>query len=210
VLRSSYLLPIALLLVMLNWVNTTGEYILARTVRSAADAAVASGAAETIEGFIGAYAAAYQTGFNLLSLLLQLFVVSRVLKFFGVRVALLVLPVIALAGYALLAFVPVLSAIRWAKTAENATDYSLQNTTRNVLFLPTTREEKYSAKQAIDGFFVRFGDMLSAGLVFAGTNWLAMQTRHFAMVNLALVAVWLVLAVVIGRRYDRLAAATAA
>ena len=210
VLRSPYLLSIALLLVVLNWVNTTGEYILTRTVRAAADAAVVAGTATSTGDFIGAYFSGYQTGFNLLSLLLQLFVVSRVLKYFGVRVALFVLPVIAFAGYTLLAFAPVLALVRWAKTAENATDYSIQNTTRNVLFLPTTREEKYSAKQAIDGFFVRGGDMLSAGLVYAGSHWLAMQTRHYAMVNLALVVVWLMIAVFIGRRYERLAAATTA
>ncbi len=87
---------------------------------------------------------------------------SRLLKWFGVRVAIMVLPLIALTGYAFLAFFPILSVVRWVKTGENATDYSLQNTLRNVLFLPTTRQQKYKAKQAIDGFFVRSGDVLSA------------------------------------------------
>ncbi|MBI1722861.1 MAG: hypothetical protein HYR48_03005, partial [Gemmatimonadetes bacterium] len=211
VLQSPYLLPIALLIVLLNWVNTAGGYILDKTVSLAAADAMARGAAGGLtEGqVIGEFFSTFQTATNLLSLALQLFVVSRLLKLFGVRVALLVLPVIALAGYTVLAFVPVLALMRWTKTAENATDYSLQNTLRAVLFLPTTREEKYSAKQAIDGFFVRTGDMLHAGLVFVGTTWLAMQPRHFAMVNLVLVAAWLGLAVLIGRRYDRLATATA-
>ena len=44
-----------------------------------------------------------------------------------------------------------LAVLRLAKTAENATDYSLQNTIRQALFLPTTREEKYNAKQAVQG-----------------------------------------------------------
>ena len=90
---------------------------------------------------------------NIAGLLLQLFVVSRVLKYLGVRVAILVLPLIALGGYLVAAFYPVLAIVRWVKTAENATDYSLQNTVRQVLFLPTTREQKYKAKQAIDTFF---------------------------------------------------------
>jgi AAA family ATP:ADP antiporter len=91
-----------------------------------------------------------------------------------------------------------------AKTAENATDYSLQNTVRNILFLPTTREQKYKAKQAIDTFFVRLGDLLSAGVVFVGTTVLAMTTAHFALVNVALVFVWLVIAVRIGLEYKTL------
>jgi AAA family ATP:ADP antiporter len=211
VLRNRYLLLIALLMLFLNWVNTTGEYILGRTVAHAAAEAVATGRAGGLDekAIIGKFYSDFFSVVNVAGLLLQLFVVSRVLKFAGVRVAILVLPVIALVGYGILAFVPILAAVRWAKTAENATDYSLQNTVRNVLFLPTTREEKYKAKQAIDSFFVRAGDVLSAGLVFAGTSLLHLRTQEFAMVNLALVVVWIVLAAMIGRQYGRLAAATA-
>jgi AAA family ATP:ADP antiporter len=209
VLRNRYLLLIGLLILVLNWVNTTGEYILSRTVKQAAGALVASGAAGGLsEGqFIGKFYSDFFLVVNLVGLGIQLFVVSRVLKYLGVRVALLVMPVIALGGYGLLAFYPVLSAVRWAKTAENATDYSLQNTVRNVLFLPTTREQKYKAKQAIDTLFVRLGDVLSAALVYVGTAVLALRTEQFAMFNLALVAVWLVLAVAIGRENRRLTAA---
>ena len=143
---------------------------------------------------------------NLLTLGVQLFLVSRVLKYLGVRIALLALPVIALGGYALLIFYPMLIAVRWIKTAENSTDYSLQNTVRQVLFLPTTREEKYKAKQATDTFFVRAGDVLSAVLVYVGVNLLAFKTKHFALANLILVLVWIILAILIGRENRRLTA----
>jgi ATP:ADP antiporter, AAA family len=56
--------------------------------------------------------------------------------------------------------------VRWIKTAENATDYSIMNTARQLLWLPTSTDEKYKAKQAIDGFFVRSGDVLSAAIVW--------------------------------------------
>ncbi|HEU4724792.1 MAG TPA: translocase [Candidatus Eisenbacteria bacterium] len=212
VLGNRYLLLIALLMLFLNWVNTTGEYILGRTVAKAAADAVAAGTAGGLDekAFIGKFYSDFFSVVNLAGLLLQLFAVSRILKFAGVRVAILVLPAIALVGYGILAFVPILAAVRWAKTAENATDYSLQNTVRNVLFLPTTREEKYKAKQAIDSFFVRAGDVLSAGLVFVGTSLLPLQTQQFAVVNLALVVVWLALAVMIGREYKRVSAEAAA
>jgi AAA family ATP:ADP antiporter len=211
VFRSRYLLLIACLMMLLNWVNSTGEFILGRTVEQAAAAAVADGTAGglTEQDFVRNFYGAFFSVVNLAALLGQLFLVSRIIKHFGMRVALLILPVIALVGYTILAFFPILVAVRWAKTAENATDYSLQNTVRNVLFLPTTREEKYKAKQAIDSFFWRAGDLLSAVLVLVGVNILMFQTQHFAMFNLVLVAIWLVLAVFIGRRYVRLAAATA-
>jgi ATP:ADP antiporter, AAA family len=201
---SRYLLAIGAMVLLLNWVNTTGEYLLGRTVSAAAADAVAHGASTSEEAFIGAFYARYFAGVNLLGLALQLFVVSRVLRGFGVRMSLLVLPTIALAGYAFMAFLPLLAAVRWAKTAENATDYSLQNTVRNVLFLPTTRQEKYAGKQVIDSFFVRFGDVLQAALVYVGTTLLAFGTRQFALVCLALVVVWMALAAVVGRRYERL------
>jgi AAA family ATP:ADP antiporter len=143
---------------------------------------------------------------NVAGLLLQLFVVSRVLKYFGVGVAILILPLVALGGYLIAAFYPVLTMVRWAKTAENAADYSVQNTVRQVLFLPTTREQKYKAKQAIDTFFVRAGDVLSAAVVFVGTTWLALSTQGFALFNVALVIVWLTVAFAIGRRYRQMTA----
>jgi AAA family ATP:ADP antiporter len=88
--------------------------------------------------------------------------------------------------------------------AENSLDYSLQNTTRNALYLPTSREAKYKAKQANDTFFVRFGDVVSAGIVFAGTAWLGFAPKQFAIVNVALIVIWLLLALFIGRRFKAL------
>jgi AAA family ATP:ADP antiporter len=131
-----------------------------------------------------------------------------VIKWFGVHTALMVLPFVALVGYASMAFVPVLAFIRTAKIAENSLDYSLQNTTRNALYLPTSREAKYKAKQANDTFFVRLGDVLSAGLVLAGTTWLAFGPRQFALVSLALILVWIVVAFTLGKKFRDLAKST--
>ncbi len=236
VFRTKYLLFLALLIMFLNWVNTTGEYILGRTVKQTAEELVSaeevrnladqyvsehsdSGKnAETLraeyfleytEKYIGNFYAKFYTVVNITGLLLQMFIVSRILKYFGVRIALCILPFIALGGYFIMAFFPVLSIIRWAKTAENSTDYSLQNTVRQVLFLPTTREQKYKAKQAIDTFFVRMGDVLSAVLVYAGTTWLAFGTKQFALTCFGLVMVWLVFALLIGIEYRRRTARSA-
>ncbi len=204
--KNKYLLLIAVLLLLLNWVNSTGEFILGSVVESAYDLAIAEGTTDLgKKEYIGAFYSDFFSIVNLVGLLVQLFLVSRILDFFGVRVAILILPVIALGAYALLAFYPILAAVRWAKTAENATDYSLNNTVRGVLFLPTTREEKYKAKQAIDTVFVRAGDVLSALVVFFGTK-LAFETGDFALFNLALVVVWIGVAIAIGRRHAVLVA----
>jgi AAA family ATP:ADP antiporter len=206
VLQHRYLLLIALLVLFTNWVNTTGEYILGRTVSEAAAEAIRSGQAGGLKEnqFIAMFYADFYTVVNLAGLLVQLFIVSRILKYLGIRIAILVLPFIALGGYCIIAFFPVLSIVRFAKTAENATDYSLQNTVRHALFLPTTREQKYKAKQAIDTFFWRAGDVLSALLVAVGVNWLTFQTKHFALFNMVLVLIWIGLGIVVGRENKKL------
>jgi ATP:ADP antiporter, AAA family len=209
VFSQRYLLLIAFLILLVNFVNTTGEYILGETLEGTAKSLAASGqtaglAPEEFEKqFIGNYYAGFFKWVNWVTALIQLFVVSRFFKWFGVRAALFVMPLIALGGYAMLAIAPVLSVIRAVKIAENSTDYSLQNTTRQALFLPTSREAKYKAKQAIDTFFWRAGDVLSAGLVFLGTQ-IAMSPRNFAMVNIGLVVVWLLIAFGIAREHRKI------
>ncbi|MGZ8398335.1 MAG: NTP/NDP exchange transporter [Gemmatimonadales bacterium] len=205
VFASRYLLLIALLMLIVNWVNTTGEYILGRTVAEAAGAAVSSGTADglAVPEYIARFYSEFFLIVNVIGLLVQLFVVSRILKYFGVKAAILVLPLIALTGYTVLAFAPILALVRAVKIAENATDYSVQNTVRNVLFLPTSRDEKYKAKQVIDSFFWRAGDVMSAALVFVGVTMLGLGTSGFARVNLVLAGIWLLLAVAVGREYTR-------
>ena len=189
-------------------VNTTGEYILGSIVKDTAVNLVAQGQSGGLtEGqLIGDFYSKYFTLVNVLGLVLQLFVVSRVVKYLGMSWAVMILPIISLGTYNILVFVPTLWAVLAGKVAENSTDYSLNNTVRNMLFLPCTYEQKFSAKQAIDSFFVRMGDVLSALLVFAGTSVWVLQPRGFAAINALLVVIWLGLAWRVGRYYKQLAA----
>ena len=139
---------------------------------------------------------------NLLGLILQLFVTSRVIRAIGVRGALFILPVLALINYSVIAVAPLLVVVRVTKTLENSTDYSIQNTVRQALFLPTTREAKYKAKAAIDTFCMRLGDMAQAGIVAVGTS-LNVGTSGFAWLNVALTAGWLWIAGQIAREHRK-------
>ncbi len=201
---SRYLLGIAALMMVVNFVNTNGEYLLGRTVAGEALRRFpgAVGDASRVQ-FIGEFYADFFLWVNVCTALLQAFVVSRVLQWFGVRAALFVMPVLAFGGYSLLAAAPLLALVRGAKILENSTDYSLQNTTRQALFLPTSPEAKYKAKQVIDTLFVRGGDLLSTGLVLLGAR-LAFEVRHFAIVNLVLVGAWLAVAAVVAIEHRKL------
>jgi AAA family ATP:ADP antiporter len=197
VASNRYLRLIALLVLVFSLVNTLGGFILNSMITAEAGGDRA---------LIGSMAGRIQTWVNLVSFLMQAFVVSRIFKYAGVRVALFILPAIALGGYTMIALIPLFAVVQWVKILENSTDYSIQNTTRHALFLPTSREAKYKAKQAIDSFFVRAGDMLQAAVVFIGTM-LAFSIRGYALVNVALVLVWIGLAVAIVREHRVLAPA---
>ncbi len=225
VLREKYLLLIAILLLLSNLVNTTGEFILSNAAkthaaevvpglspqlaqlppdnaeRAAAEAEIKDKRKAEVSGFYGSF---YGT-VNLVTFLIQAFLVSRIFKYLGLRVALFFLPIIALGAYSLIGLIGGITLLRIAKTAENSTDYSLQNTVRQALFLPTSREAKYKAKAAIDTFFVRIGDALAAGMVFVGLHYLAFEARTFAFTNVAIIVAWLAVCWGIARQHKRIA-----
>jgi AAA family ATP:ADP antiporter len=219
VLGKRYLLLIAALMMLSNVVNTTGEFIMGKTVTqeaqriadSAPTAETASLSAQEQNGkkvrdYIGRFYGDFLFTVGWISAAAQLFLVSRLMNFCGVPGSLYFLPMIALFGYSTISFMPVLAIIRLAKICENSTDYSLQNTARQALFLPTSREEKYKAKAAIDTFFIRIGDLLSTALVYLSVQ-LGMSVQSLTLINVSLIALWLLLVFGIGRSYLALTAA---
>jgi AAA family ATP:ADP antiporter len=205
VLRDKYLLAIAAMVLVANLVNTIGEFLLASSVadHAAQVATTTAGRREVITAFYGEFFA----WVNLASFVLQTVFVSRAIKKFGVRANLFILPVIALGTYGAIAAIGGFALIRSMKIAENSADYSIQNTVRQTLFLPTSRAVKYKAKAAIDTFFMRFGDTLSAIVVLVGVHQLHLAPAQLAVVNVVLVVVWLALALAIARRHRALEAA---
>jgi AAA family ATP:ADP antiporter len=205
VFSQRYLLLIALMVLAINVVNTVGEFVLGKLVTADAAAMVASGAAGGRDqaALIGEFYGGFFAWVNLLGFALQLFVVSRLFKYIGIRGTLFILPVVAAFTYGMAAIVPVLAMVKLVKILENSTDYSINNTAKHALFLPTSREAKYKAKQAIDSFFWRAGDLVQAGVVFIGVK-MALDIKGFAAINLAFIAVWIAICVGIAREHRKL------
>lgn len=203
VVKTRYLLFIALAIMIYNFINTVGEYIISDVATRAGLAAVARGEVESMGVFIGRFFSDYQFLANILALIIQLFLVSRIFRWLGVGGALFILPFIALGGYTFISLGATLVLVKWVKSLENGTDYSLMNTTKAALFLVTLREEKYKAKAAIDTFFVRGGDALAALSVFIGTTFLAMSIEKFAILNIAFVLLWISICLLIYKHYKR-------
>lgn len=200
VFKDRYLLLVGAITLLGTWVNTMGGYIFDQALLTEARQVVGDG--ESVERFIGEFKGRFFTAVNITVVVLQFFAVSRILKYLGVRVALFILPVIALGGYTSMMIAPVLAVIFVAKVAENGTDYSLQNTVRQTLFLVTSREAKYKAKALIDTFFFRVGDTMAAAMVLLGSL-LAVGTRTFIAVIMVLLAVWVGVAVATVRAHRR-------
>jgi AAA family ATP:ADP antiporter len=171
-----------------------------------AHAAMAADPGLDEKAFIGSFYGSYFFWVNVAAVLIQALLVSRIVRYLGIAGVILLLPLVSLGAYSVIALGASFAVVRWAKSAENATDYSVMNTGKQMLWLPTSREEKYKAKQAVDTFFVRTGDLFSAGLVYAGTTWLALEVPGFAGTNLVLIVAWLAVAVLLLREHRRVVA----
>lgn len=195
ILRSKYLLLLAALLLVLNIVNTTGEFILSSKVVEAASSAADK------KAFIGAFYGDFFFLVNIVAFVVQALMVSRIVKYWGINGIILIPVFISLGAYSVIGAGAGLALIRWMKVAENSSDYSIMNTARAMVWLPTNREEKYKGKQTVDTFVVRFGDVISAGVVFLGTEWIKLSIAGFARANIVFVAIWFAIAILLLREY---------
>jgi AAA family ATP:ADP antiporter len=191
--RSPYLRLVAALLVLLNVVNTVGEYVLSKNVVDAAANAASKA------DFIGSFYGGFFFWVNVTAALMQALLVSRLVRHAGVRGVLLFLPFVAFGVYSTMAAGASFAVIRWLKTAENAGDYSVMNTGRAMLWLPTTREEKYRAKQAMDTFVVRTGDVLATAVVAGSIALFHLGPASLAAINAVLSVVWIGVAIGVTR-----------
>jgi AAA family ATP:ADP antiporter len=213
VLRHRYLFAAALVALLTNWANTNGENLLFRVVQEALEQQRAAqgitGDAATVD-FVRQGTAAFYGNFyfwvNIAALVLQAIVASRLLKHGGFGAIFLLLPSIALVSYTSMAILPVLWMVRVMKVAENSVDYSINNTARQVLWLPTTAAMKYKAKPVVDSLFVRLGDGLAAVTVLLGVHLWNLSTTSFFVVNIVLAIAWLAASTVVVREYRRLTA----
>ncbi len=200
VFRNPYILLIGFLLLILNTVNTSGEFILSDFVMTKARAISPDNMSPVVQGFYGNF----QFWSSIIAFLLQAFLVSRIVKYTGIKGVILILPILAFGAYGLIGLGTGLAIVKWLKIAENATDYSIMNTGKAMLWLPTAREEKYKAKQTVDTFFVRFGDFAAAIIFIAGTTILGLGIRKVAGFNLIIILVWLFLTFLILKKHQKL------
>jgi len=210
VVVSRFMLAAAMVTLLTNWVNTNGENLLFRVVQEIlAGQAEAQGLRDplaVLEFTRDGTTVFYGDFFfwvNTIALMLQAFAASRLLKYGGFATIALMLPVIALLSYTAMVLLPILAIVKMMKIAENATDYSINNTARHVLWLPVSAEMKYQGKPAIDTLYARLGDGLAAVTVLVGIHVLAMSIPTFLLFNLSLVIGWFIFTLMMIREHRR-------
>jgi AAA family ATP:ADP antiporter len=143
---------------------------------------------------------------NTVGLIVQLFLTPAIMSKLGVRAALLIMPIAILGNSAAFLLLPALWIGSLLNTTDNGLNYSINQSARESLYTPTTRNEKYKAKAFIDMFVQRAGKAVAVGINlalfaffgdFSGVRWLSLFV-------IALVMVWLLAASYAGRRFREL------
>jgi AAA family ATP:ADP antiporter len=195
VLKSPYLINVSLFLILFS---ITSTFLYFEQVGIAAKAFPDRGAQT-------AFFASVDLAVNLLTLIIQLFLTGRVVRLFGVGLALASLPFLSIIGFAILAYAPTMAAIVAFQVLRRAGNFGIARPTREVLFTVLPREDRYKAKSFIDTVMYRLGDQVGAWS-YALVGALHWGASILPLVALPISALWLINAIWLGRRQEQLAA----
>lgn len=188
-LRSRYLLLLALFLLLMTWISTIVYFQLGQLITHAFSSREARTQAY---GMI-------DLAVNSLAVIIQLFGTGRIIERFGVRTGLLLNPIIMVIAFLAIAFSPVLLILGGIQIVRRVAEYAVAKPTREMLFTVVDQESRYKAKNVIDTVVYRFGDFSSA--------WVSSFILPYGVVGLAAfgavtAAIWFRVAFLLGRRYE--------
>jgi AAA family ATP:ADP antiporter len=192
--KSPYLFGLFLFILLYTLTSTWAYFQQAELTK----AGIADKAART------AFFAKLDLSVNTLTLLLQIFVTGRLMKFLGVTVTLLFMPLLSLFGFAAMGLVPVLTVLAVFQVARRASTFAFMRPAREVLFTVLQREDKYKAKSFIDTFGYRCGDQFGAWS-YGGLQALGLNLSTISYIAVPVVAAWCALGVWLGRKQHSLA-----
>ena len=155
-----------------------------------------------------AFFAHIDTWVNSLTLLVQLFLTGRLLKWIGVGPTLAFLPLLSMIGFIAIGISPVLSLFAVLQVARRAGNFAVTRPAREVLFTVLSREDKYKAKSFIDTFVYRVADQVGAWS-YSLLRWLGLGLTGISWVAVPLTGVWCILSLFLGRKQRALADAQA-
>jgi AAA family ATP:ADP antiporter len=144
---------------------------------------------------------------NVLTILLEVYLTARIIRWFGVGVALAIVPVAVAVGFVAIGLWPTLWTLVVVQVIYRAGRYGLTKPAREVLFTVVSREEKYKSKAFIDAAVYRGGDLVS-GWIYAGAAAVGLTIGSIALLAAPMGAIWAIVAIRLGRRGEARAAET--
>lgn len=136
-----------------------------------------------------------------LTLFTQVFIATRVIRRLGVGWTLAILPLVTLAGFAVLAIWPLYGVMAVFQALHRTTRYALSRPARETLFIVVPPSERYKAKPLIDVFLYRGGDLAGAGIHALLSALGSLVLLVTSVVPFA--AVWCALSIALGRAQNR-------
>jgi ATP:ADP antiporter, AAA family len=192
---SRYLLAVALVVVGYEIVSNIVDYQFNTMVaaRYRSEAAIAA--------FLGRFSTASNVG----SLFVQLALTTWILARWGPRVGLLVLPVVLALGSGGFLVLPMFTLIAATFFSDAALAYSLNQTSKEVLYTPTDEATKYQAKAFIDMFLMRLAKGISALLILGSMAWWVPKAgvHWLGVLSLIVIAIWFAVAYAAGQSFTR-------
>ena len=194
VVRSPYLLGIGLLMILFTTLATFLYLMQAQIIR---DAFVDSDQRTAVF-------AAIDLAVNTLTLLVQIFFTSRLIRWLGLPLVLALVPLVLAVGFLLLGISPLLSILLLVQVIRRAGNYALMRPAREMLYVVLSREEKYRAKNVIDTVVYRLGDAVSAW-IYTGMRSLGLGLSAIAFIAVPLALIWAWIAFGLGKKQEKLA-----
>ena len=143
---------------------------------------------------------------NALTLLFQLYLTARIIKWLGLGMTLAIVPVAMTAGFVALGLYPTLAVLVVVQVIYRAGRYGLTKPAREMLWTVLSREDKYKAKPFLDAAVYRGGDLVN-GWLYHGLAAAGMTVGAIALVSAPVAGIWALLAINLGRR-ERILART--
>ena len=194
VFASPYLAGIAAFIALMTFVSTMLYFQQANLIYEAfAD-----------RGERTAFYAKIDLAVNILTLVFQLYLTARIVRWLGVGVTLAAIPVAMAAGFFALGLWPTLAVLVVVQVIYRAGRYGLTKPAREMLWTVLSREDKYKAKPFLDAAVYRGGDLVS-GWIYTGLAAVGLSIGAIALVAAPVAGVWAVLAIRLGRREELMA-----
>jgi len=147
----------------------------------------------------------FNAGTMAFAFLLQLLLTSNIIKRYGIRLTLLFYPLVLLlgsAGIGIVAFASIIPAIL-IKASDKSLAYSLNQSVRELLYIPISVEQKYKSKIFIDMFLNRFAKGLGAVILWILLLIVPKESgiRYISLIVVFIISSWIFLNLKVGRGY---------